>query len=83
MREQNTKAQEKQNYKVIPTTCPPTHTLIKINHPPTYPTPPPPIICNNNTVNKAFLAQMRQSNKCGSVRNDEIINLHLGSGAGP
>ena len=25
---------------------------------------------------------MRQSNKCGSVRNDEIINLHLGSGAG-
>ena len=31
----------------------------------------------------AFLVQMRQSNKCGSVRNDEIINLHLGSGAGP
>ena len=26
---------------------------------------------------------MRRSNKCGSVRNDEIINLHLGSGAGP
>ena len=30
-----------------------------------------------------FLVQMRQSNKCGSVRNDEIFNLHLGSGAGP
>ena len=30
-----------------------------------------------------FLVQIRQSNKCGSVRNDEIINLHLGSGAGP
>ena len=25
----------------------------------------------------AFLVQMTQSNKCGSVRNDEIINLHL------
>ena len=24
---------------------------------------------------------MRQSDKCGSVRNDEIFNLHLGSGA--
>ena len=31
----------------------------------------------------AFLVQMAQSNKCGSVRNDEIINLHLGSGCGP
>ena len=34
-------------------------------------------------MDMAFLVQMRQSNKCGSVRNDEIINLHLGSGAGP
>ena len=25
---------------------------------------------------------MRRSNKCGCVRNNEIINLHLGSGAG-
>ena len=30
-----------------------------------------------------FLVQMTQSNKCGSVRNDKIINLNLGSGAGP
>ena len=30
----------------------------------------------------AFLVQMRQSNKCGILGNDEIINLHLGSGAG-
>ena len=30
-----------------------------------------------------FLVQMRQSNKCGSVKNDEIFNLLLGSGAGP
>ena len=29
----------------------------------------------------AFLVQIRRSNKCGSVRNDEIVNLHLGSGA--
>ena len=28
----------------------------------------------------AFLVQIRQSNKCGSARNDEIIELHLGSG---
>ena len=26
---------------------------------------------------------MRQSNKCGSVRNEEIFNLHLRSGAIP
>ena len=31
----------------------------------------------------AFLVKLRQSNKCGSVRNDQIINLHLGSGAAP
>ena len=29
-----------------------------------------------------FLAQMGQSNKCGSVRNDKIFNLLSGSGAG-
>ena len=27
----------------------------------------------------AFLVQMKQFNKCGSVRYDQIINLHLGS----
>ena len=26
-----------------------------------------------------FLEHMRQSDECGSVRNDEIFNLHLGS----
>ena len=31
-------------------------------------------------MGKEFLVQMRQSIKCGSVRNDEIFNLHLGSG---
>ena len=52
-----------------------------INQPlPTYPIP---IICNNNKMDMAFLVQRRQSNKCGNVRNDEIINLHLGSGIDP
>ena len=49
--------------------------------PPTYPILP--IIHINNTMDTEFLVQMRQSNKCGRVRNDEIFNLHLGSGAGP
>ena len=48
--------------------------------PPTYPVHP--MIHNNNTMDTEFQVQMRQSNKCGSVRNDEIFNLHLGSGAG-
>ena len=67
---------------MIPTPCPLTHPHPNINQPPpTYPIPP--IICNNNTMGMAFLVQIRQPNKCVSVRNDEIINLHLGSGAGP
>ena len=40
------------------------------------------IISNNNTIDIAFLVQMRQCNKCRSVRNVEIINIHLESGAG-
>ena len=43
----------------------------------------PPIIQHNNTMDTEFLVQMRQSNKYGSVRENEIFNLHLGSGAGP
>ena len=43
----------------------------------------PPIICNNNAMGIEFLAQLRQSSKCESVRNDEIFNLHLGCGVGP
>ena len=59
---------------------PPIHTLIWINHPLPIPSP---IIHNNNTMDTEFLVQMRQSNKCGSVRIDAIFNLHLGCGAGP
>ena len=51
-----------------------THPLILINH--------PPIIQNNYTMDTEFLVQMRQSNKCGSVRGYEIFNLRLGSGVG-
>ena len=35
---------------------------------------------NARQQNMEFLVQMRQTNKCGSVRNVEIIKLHLGSG---
>ena len=50
-----------------------------------YPPPPipSPIIYKNNTMDIEFLVQIRESNKCGSVRNDEIFNLHLGSGVSP
>ena len=59
------------------------HPNPNINQPtPIYPIHPP-IICNNNTMGMVFLVQIRQSNKCGSVRNGEIMNLHLGSGADP
>ena len=64
-----------------------------INHPlSTHPYPiinqPPsnlisPTISNNNTMDMTFLVQVTQSNEYGSVRNDEIINLQLVSGAGP
>ena len=43
----------------------------------------PSFSCNSNTMDMAYLVKMRQSNKCGSVKNGEIINLHLGFGAGP
>ena len=83
MREQRTKVQVKlknktkqDNTQPLPsptpcyksTTCSPIH---------------PPTICNNNMMDIEFLVQMRQSDKCGSVRNDDIFNLHLGFVADP
>ena len=81
MRDQKTKAQINKKYKLRDNTHPlsPTHTQDESTTP-TYLIPP--IIDNNNTMDTEFLVQMRQSNKCGSVRNDEIFNLHLGSGGG-
>ena len=82
MRDKRIKAQikkKKTNYEIIPTPCPP-HPHPDINQPPpTYPIPPSFIITMQWTE---FLVQMRQSNKYGSVRHDEIFNLHLGSGMG-
>ena len=80
------KKKKKKGYEIIPTPCPPP--------PPTpwyesttphlsIPAPPPLIIHNNNTIDTKFLVQMRQSNKYGSIRNDEIFNLHLGPGVSP
>ena len=84
MRDHKRKAQKK-NYEKIPTPCPPIHTLLWINHPPPIPllpSPHPTIVHNNTTMDKKFLIEIMQSNKYWSVRNDEILNLHLGSGAG-
>ena len=54
MREKNANAQEnKKNYKTV--TAP--HPRMNKNQPPQ--TIPYPIICNNTTMNKAFLVQMR------------------------
>ena len=78
MREQKTKAQVKKyinNYQIVPPTPSYKSTPPDLSH--------PPIICNNNTMGIEFLAQLRQSSKCESVRNDEIFKLHLGCGAGP
>ena len=52
-----------------------------INQPPSP--SPPPFPLPTITMDMAFLAQMRQSNKRGSVKNVEIISLHLGYGVGP
>ena len=90
MKDQKTKARKKnknyekikiiKNYEKIPTLCPLPNpwyesTTPNLSH--------PPIIHNSSTKDTEFLVQMRQSNKCVSVSNDEIVNLHLGSGAGP
>ena len=77
------KNKKKTNYEIIPTPSPPTHTLTWINPPPPHHLSHSPIIHNNNTMDTESLVQMRQPNKCGSVRNDEIFNLDLGSGVGP
>ena len=73
-------SKKKTNYELIPTPCRPTHTLTWINYPqPSH----SPIIHNKNKMDIEFVVQMRQSNKCGSVGNHAIFNLHFGSGVGP
>ena len=79
MREQKSKAQVKQNnnYKIMLTPCPLTHT--HTHHDMNQPTPYPIPHIYNNTIDIEFLVQMRQCNKCRSVRNDEIFKLYLES----
>ena len=60
---------EKSSFKMIPTPWPAPKPYYKSTNP-TYPIPP--IICNNNTMDMTFLVQIRQSNKSGSVGNDQI-----------
>ena len=79
-KDKSTNKQKTKNNEIITTPCLPTHTLMWINHPHLS---HPPIIHNNKTMDTEFLVQMRQSNTCGGVRNNEIFNLHLGSGACP
>ena len=84
MREQTTKAQVTGKKQKLHDN---THPLSPLPHPiinqppPTYPNPP--TISNKNTMDTESLVQMGQSDKCGSVRNGDIFNLHFGSGAGP
>lgn len=70
MKEQKTIAQVKKSFQVQDNTLP--HHLSHA-----------PLIYYNSTMDIEFLIQMRQSNKCGSTRNDQIFNLHLRSGTGP
>ena len=79
-KDKSTHKKTQQNYEIIPTPVPPPtpwyeSTTTHLSH--------PRIIHNNNKMDTEFLVQMKQSNKCGSVRNNEIFNLHLGSGTGP
>ena len=68
-----------------------THSLSPLPHPVIKQPPPPPsfflshplTIFNKNTIDTEFLVQIRESDKRGSVRNDGIFNLHVGSAAGP
>ena len=77
------KKKQKQNKKNDTHHLSPPTQIPNINKPPPIFPIPPPIICSNNTMIKISLAQIRQSDGCESVKNDEIFNLHLGSGTGP
>ena len=76
---QQSKNRTKNRKTMIPTLCPlPLKSQNKwITPQPSH----PPIICSNNIMSMRSLAQMKQSNGYGSVKHDDIFNLHLGSGA--
>ena len=85
MRDQKTKAQIKTNTKnkirdnTHPLSSHPNPDMKQ--QPPTYPIPP--IIHNSNIMTQNSWCKSDNLIKCGSVKNDEIFNLHLRSGAGP
>ena len=79
--EQQHKNRTKKYINMVPTFYLPTPSKTWTNQPPTF--PPPLSFALTTQMITISLAQMRQSDKCGSVRNDKIFNLHLGSGAGP
>ena len=72
---------DKNKTKTIRWYPPPVLPHPNINQPP--PTYPIPQSLYNDTMNMTFMVEMIQSSKCESLTNDEIINLHLGSTAGP
>ena len=69
---------KQKNYATHPYPTHPNPSIIE----PTPNLPIPPIICSDNTMIMISQAEIRQSNGYGTVRNDDIFNLHLGSGAG-
>ena len=69
------KSKNKRNYDIIPTACSHTHTPIESTIPHLS---DPPIIHNNNIMDKEVLVQMRQSNKCESVRMMKYSTYTLG-----
>ena len=81
MKEQRTNTQVKKKKKNLqyPPPAPSTpsykSTNPHISHPPT--------IGNSNTMEIEFLVQIRQSDKCGNLSNDDVFNLYLGPGVGP
>ena len=88
MKEQRTKARVIKKKQLPDNTCPLSPLIHPVINEPLSPPPPshlshPPTICNNNTMDIQLLVQMRQSDKCVSVRNDDIFNLHLGSSVDP
>ena len=66
------KSTNKKNYEIIYTPVPPPTPCYEST---THYLSHPPIIHNNHTMDIEFLVHIKQSNKCGSVWNNEIFNL--------
>ena len=82
VREEITKAHAKKIVKWYSTPVPPPPSYFQSVIPLPHQLSHLPVICNNNKLGMTFLVQMRQSDKYGSVMNDEIINFPFQCGAG-